>query len=236
MKEPERPVETKIVTVSTTDPECGLFHKGEYKVEFAYTAHVVCDHNNFVLACEVTLGNVHDSIVFDSVYEETVAVDAGYKTPWICKEVRSEGHNLSTAYKCPMSKKGFFRSYEYVYYEYYDCVICPNNSEAIRQSTSAIRIFSDVRKTAIVRKSSASTYGSLILMLPKAFGIVWLVGQATACEVRQSRACLRLHASQRAWLGAKLSQAKVCCHESEKAGNVGVGDALFMPFGGFMAF
>lgn len=26
-----------------------------------------------------------------------------------------------------MSKKGFFRSYEYVYGEYYDCVICPNN-------------------------------------------------------------------------------------------------------------
>jgi len=31
---------------------------------------------------------------------------------------------------------------------------------------------------------------------------------------------LRLHASQRAWLGAKLGQAKICCHESEKADNV----------------
>lgn len=26
-----------------------------------------------------------------------------------------------------MSKQGFFRSYEYIYDEYYDCVICPNN-------------------------------------------------------------------------------------------------------------
>lgn len=136
LKKQERPVETKTVTVSTTDPECGLFHKGEHKVEFAYTAHVACDHNNFVLGCEVTPGNVHDSMVFDTVYEavtdtfdcvETVAVDAGYKTPWICKKVQDDGRNLSTAYKCPMSKKGFFRSYEYVYDEYYDCVICPNN-------------------------------------------------------------------------------------------------------------
>jgi transposase len=124
------------ITVSTTDPDCGLFHKGEHKVEFAYTAHAACDKHNFVLSCEVTPGNIHDSTVFDKVYEnvtetfeavETVTVDAGYKTPWICKKVQEDGRNLSTAYKCPMTKKGFFKSYEYVYDEYYDCVICPNN-------------------------------------------------------------------------------------------------------------
>jgi len=83
----------KEITVSTTDPECGLFAKGEHKVEFAYTAHVACDRKNFILGCEVTPGNIHDSIVFDTVYDEvvekfpevrTVTVDAGYKTPWIC--------------------------------------------------------------------------------------------------------------------------------------------------------
>ena len=136
MKEPEESADAKEVTVSTTDPECGLFHKGEHKVEFAYTAHVACDENNFVLSCEVTPGNVHDSMVFDSVYVnvvesfkevETVAVDAGYKTPWICKKVQDDGRNVSTAYKRSMSKQGYFRSYEYVYDEYYNCVICPNN-------------------------------------------------------------------------------------------------------------
>lgn len=124
------------ISVSTIDPESGLFHKGEHKVEFAYTAHVACDENNFILSCEVTPGNVHDSMVFDRVYDdavegfeevETVAADAGYKTPWICKKVQEDGRNLSTAYKRPMSKRGFFRSYEYVYDEYYNCVICPNN-------------------------------------------------------------------------------------------------------------
>ena len=36
----ETPPPTKNVKVSTTDPDCGLFHKGEHKVEFAYTTHV----------------------------------------------------------------------------------------------------------------------------------------------------------------------------------------------------
>ena len=66
---------------------------------------------------------------------KTVAVDAGYKTPWICKKVQNDGRNLSTAYKRPMSKQGFFRSYEYVYDEYYDCIICPNN-QVLRYSTT----------------------------------------------------------------------------------------------------
>ena len=132
------------VTVSTTDPESGLFRKGEHKTEFAYTTHVACDENNFVLACEVTPGNVHDSKVFDSVYEdvtdrfqqvETVAVDAGYKTPWICKKVIDDERNISTPYKRPMTGKDFFKSYEYVYDEYYDCVICPEN-QVLRYSTT----------------------------------------------------------------------------------------------------
>jgi transposase len=128
--------ETHEVTVSTTDPDCGLFRKGEHKVEFAYTAHVACDENNFILDCAVKAGNVHDSIVFDEVYDkvterfeevETVAADAAYKTPWICKKVQGDGRNLSSSYKRPMTKNGFFRKYDYVYDEYYDCIICPAN-------------------------------------------------------------------------------------------------------------
>lgn len=126
----------KTITVSTTDPESGLFHKGEHKVEFAYTAHVACDEHNFILTCATAAGNIHDSRMFDRVYDqvgrqfdevETVAVDAAYKTPWICKKVIDDGHNISTPYKRPMTGKGFFKSYEYVYDEYYDCIVCPAN-------------------------------------------------------------------------------------------------------------
>lgn len=38
----------KTVTVSTTDPECGLFHKGEHKRCFAYEAHTACDKNGYL--------------------------------------------------------------------------------------------------------------------------------------------------------------------------------------------
>ena len=114
----------KTITTSTNDPDCGLFRKGEHKAEFAYTA---CDKHDFVLGTTVTAGNVHDSVVFDKVYDEVtesfseveaVAVDAGYKTPWICKKVIDDGKEISTPYKRPMTKEGFFKSY---------CVVCPNN-------------------------------------------------------------------------------------------------------------
>ncbi|MGN0183563.1 MAG: transposase [Aristaeellaceae bacterium] len=39
----------KMVIESTTDPESGVFHKGEHKKCFAYEAHTVCDRRGYVL-------------------------------------------------------------------------------------------------------------------------------------------------------------------------------------------
>lgn len=145
IKDKENCKSTKEITVSTSDPDCGLFHKGEHKVEFAYTAHTACDKHNFVLATKVTAANVHDSMVFDDVYNavsekfneiDAVAVDTGYKTPWICKKVIDDNKDIVTPYKRPMTKKGFFHSYEFVYDEYYDCVICPNNKVLTYSTTN----------------------------------------------------------------------------------------------------
>ena len=129
-----RKKDTRTVTVSTTDPESGLFHKGEHKRCFAYGAHTVCDKNGYVLETVVTPGNDHDSTVFDEVYDkvteqfpeiETVVADSAYKTPHICKKVFDDGRVLSTAYKRPMTMKGGHEWYKYVYDEYYDCILCP---------------------------------------------------------------------------------------------------------------
>ena len=49
-------------TVSTTDPDSGMFVKGEHERQFAYEAHTACDSRGFVLGVEVTAGNVHDSV------------------------------------------------------------------------------------------------------------------------------------------------------------------------------
>ncbi len=124
----------KKLTKSTTDPDCGLFVKGDHKRQFAYEAHTACDEHGYVLETVVTAGNIHDSVVFDDVYDKvvekfpeikSVVADSAYKTPHICKKVFSDGRVLSTAYKRPQTKKGGHEWYKYVYDEHYDCVICP---------------------------------------------------------------------------------------------------------------
>lgn len=83
------PGETTEKTVSTTDPDSGMFVKGEHERQFAYEAHTACDKRGYVLGVTVTAGNVHDSVAWDAVYDavtsrfqvEFVAMDAGYKTP-----------------------------------------------------------------------------------------------------------------------------------------------------------
>ena len=79
---------------------------------------------------------MHDSVAFDGLYDrlaeknpeiKAVVADAGYKTPWISKRILDDGRIPVLPYKRPMSKKGFFPPYEYVYDEYFNCVICPEN-------------------------------------------------------------------------------------------------------------
>jgi hypothetical protein len=144
LKEIDKPEESKEKTVSETDPECGLFQKGEHELQFAYEAHTACDAHGFILGYEVTAGNVHDSVAFDAVYEEvtqkfpqikTVTMDAAYKTPWICKRVIDDGRQASLPYRRPMTKDGFLRKYEYVYDEYYHCILCPAN-QVLKYSTT----------------------------------------------------------------------------------------------------
>ena len=132
----DTPPQTRKITMSKTDPESGLFHKGEHKKCFAYGVHTACEKHNFILGVEVTAGNLHDSIVFDSLYEEitqrfpqieAIVADAGYKTPWICKQILDDGRLPVLPYKRPMTPPGYFPPYDYVYDEYYDCVLCPQN-------------------------------------------------------------------------------------------------------------
>lgn len=157
---------TKNIKTSTTDPECGLFHKGEHKVEFAYTAHTACDKHNFVLDVEVSAGNIHDSVMFDGLYRnviakfseiEMVAVDSGYKTPWILKQVFDSGRLPATPYKRPMTKQGFFKKYEYVYDEYYDCIICPEN-QVLKYSTTNREGYREFKSDKNICKNCQSRY------------------------------------------------------------------------------
>lgn len=137
--------ETKHIKESKTDPESGCFHKGEKEKCFAYTHQVFCDKNGFVISKYTTPGNIHDSVAFFEAYQilnkkfkeeiKNVCLDAGYVNSAICREIIMNGHTPLMPYKRPMTGKDLYKKYEYVYDEYYDCYICPNN-EILTYSTT----------------------------------------------------------------------------------------------------
>jgi len=135
---------TKEVEKSMTDPECGMFHKGEHERCFAYTAHTACDEHNFVLGVELSPANVHDSVMFKEIYDkvknefpeiEAVAVDSGYKIPYICKQILEDARIPVMPYKRSPGKKELFQPYEFQYDRENDCMICPNH-QRLRYSTT----------------------------------------------------------------------------------------------------
>jgi hypothetical protein len=133
---PSTSKEIKTITVSKSDPESGLFHKGEHKKCFAYNAQVACDKHGWVVASTVNAGNKHDSTLFKGIYKkvkqnigkpDAVVLDAGYKTPYIARVLLKDCVEPHMPYKRPMTKRGFFKKYDYAYDEFYDCYICPQN-------------------------------------------------------------------------------------------------------------
>ena len=120
-------------TTSTTDPDCGMFVKGEHERQFAYEAHTVCERHGFVLDVEVTAGNVHDSIAWDAVYDrvtekfdvEFVTMDAGYKTPWIAKKTLEGGKIPILPYTRYKGDKEHYKPWEYEYDTLSDTYVCP---------------------------------------------------------------------------------------------------------------
>ena len=111
---------------------------------FAYTANTACDKNNFILDFVLSSGNTNDSTSFPELYRKLIAkyndikhivVDAGYKIPAIAKLIIDDGKIPVMPYKRPMTQNGFFKKYDYVYDEYYDCYICPND-QILKYSTT----------------------------------------------------------------------------------------------------
>ena len=134
LKKRKKQEKMKTVIRSTTDPDCGMFVKGDNKKQLAYEAHTACDIHGIVLDVEVTPGNVHDSVPFDDVYDRVterfpqvyaIVADSAYKTPHICKKVFDDGRVLDVPYKRPMTMKGGHEWWKYVYDEHFDCIICP---------------------------------------------------------------------------------------------------------------
>lgn len=103
-----------------------------------YSLNAAVDVNGYFLGFHLSSGNRHDSKNFQPLMEnvlkrysnevKNVAADAGYIAPHISKYTIDKGINLCIPYKRPMTQKDFFPKYEYVYDEFYERYICPNNN------------------------------------------------------------------------------------------------------------
>ena len=132
-------------TVSTTDPDCGMFVKGSHKRQFAYEAHTACDRHGWILGVEVTAGNVSDSTAWDAVYDQVtnrfpeakfIVMDAGYKTPWIAKKTLEDSRIPILPYTRYKGRKDRFRPWDFTYDLVQDCFVCPKGQQLRHTTTS----------------------------------------------------------------------------------------------------
>ena len=105
---------TKHIKESTTDPKCGIFHKGEKQKCFAYMHMTMCDTHGYVLYNKVSPGIMHDSTIFSQIYIDLInmytniknlCLDAGFDTSAICHQIMSSERKPFLPYKRPMTKK-----------------------------------------------------------------------------------------------------------------------------------
>ncbi|MFB5085795.1 IS1182 family transposase [Psychrobacillus sp. PGGUH221] len=137
--------EMKEIKESTTDPESGYYVKDERTKQFAYSFHAATDEKGFVLGTFVTPGNIHDSHMLQPLVEKViehvgkpiaVAADAAYKTPAITNFLLENQMLPVLPYTRPKTKEGFFRKQEYVYDEYHNAYICPNDQPLAYTTTT----------------------------------------------------------------------------------------------------
>ena len=133
-KKKARRKKEKHCKVSESDPESGWFRKGEHKHVFAHSVQTACDRNGVVLGYSVHPGNENDGKTFPELMKklehldmDIVVGDSAYKTPAIAKLLEDQEIKLLSAYKRSQTKEGFFKKAEFVYDEFYDCYLCPND-------------------------------------------------------------------------------------------------------------
>ena len=127
----KEPISKKI---SPTAPDSGWFHKGDHKEVFAYNAQVACDKHGWALGYSIHARNIHDSQAFPELFDKIKALnphyliaDSGYKTPSIAHYLLTLGVIPVFPYTRPRNKKDMLRPKEFMYDEYYDVYLCPEN-------------------------------------------------------------------------------------------------------------
>lgn len=157
-----KPVERELVEVTQciSDPEAGIFVKGEHERQVAYTAQTICDINGFVLDTELAPANKHDSTTFYTPYHRVVdtfgvggekgirsiGLDSGYKTAFIAHRIIEDKITPLFPYTRPKgqrNKDGYTKK-DFKYDKAADVYHCPNGNQLTPRSVN--------------RKSGAVTY------------------------------------------------------------------------------
>lgn len=141
----EEVIGEKEVIVSDVDKDSGMLYKSDKEKMFGYNTSVICENNNYILTVDTNGSNVHDSVSFYDAFENLTnhfnikdikyfVGDAAYLTNHICKTIIDLEMIPCLPYKRPMTKKEYFKKYEYTYDEANDIYICPNECDLIPTS------------------------------------------------------------------------------------------------------
>ena len=132
----------KEIIVSDTDRDAGMLYKSDKEKMFGYNTSVISENNNYVLTVDTNPSNMHDSVAFYDSFEnlqehhnveeiDYFVGDAAYLTSHICKTIIEAGMIPALPYSRLGYKKDYFKKYEFVYDEYNDIYICPNEKDLI---------------------------------------------------------------------------------------------------------
>ena len=128
--------------VSDVDKDAGMLYKSDKEKMFGYNTSVICENNNYVLTVDTNGSNVHDSVSFYQSFENLsnhydisqikyFVGDAAYLTSHICKTIIDLDMIPAFPYTRKGYRKGYLKKYEFVYDEYNDIYICPNEKDLI---------------------------------------------------------------------------------------------------------
>lgn len=132
----------KEIIVSDVDKDAGVLYKSDKEKMFGYNTSVICENNNYILTVDTNGSNVHDSVYFYDSFNnlsnhfdvsqiDYFVGDAAYITPHICKTIIDLEMIPAFPYTRKGYRKGYLKKYEFVYDEYNDIYICPNEKDLI---------------------------------------------------------------------------------------------------------
>ena len=138
--------ETRVIKVSSTDPESGYMVRDSKPKGFFYLDHRTVDGKYAIITdSHVTPANVHDSIPYltrpdrqrdrFSLEVKAVGLDAGYSTSGIARGLAEREIAGVTGYRRPSHRKGMLRKSAFTYDQEADVYRCPEGQALTYRTT-----------------------------------------------------------------------------------------------------